>query len=237
MTQFHVDSATHLVRTAHAIGARVVLISSSGTVGCFRHADLAADEHAPYAEATIARWPYYASKMHAERAARRLADQLGVPLAVVRLPVLLGPGDHRRRSTAHVARALAGRVPFVPTGGIAFTDVRDAAAAIVQLCALARPRPIYHLPGTNTSLAAFFQMVGEVANVAIPRRSAPRWLLGGLARLPRGVPGLPDPVLLEMAQHHWGLSSLWSQRELGYAPRGPRQTLVDTVSWLRHTPD
>lgn len=45
--------------------------------------------------------------------------------------------------------------------------------------------------------------------------------------------GLPDPVVLEMATCHWGLSTLWSHKELDYRPRAPRQTLVDTVHFIR----
>jgi len=238
--RFNVLGATQAVRAAHALGARAILISSSGTVGCFRHPGVAADEHAPDAEAAIARWPYYVSKLEAEREARALAAKLGVELVIVRLPVLLGPGDHRLRATGHVTRVLTGRVPFVPSGGISFADVRDVAAAIVGLAVRPAPRPVYHLPGTTASLAAFFQMVGEVSGVTITDRRAPAWLLDGLALATRrlAVHALPDPVVLEMASHHWGFTSLWSHAELGYASRAARQTLVDTVTWLRaHHPE
>ena len=45
----------------------------------------------------------------------------------------------------------------------------------------------------------------------------------------------PDPVVLEMACCFWGLASLFAH-ELGYAPRPGRQTLCDTVDWLRANP-
>jgi len=240
MIRVNVETTLQIVRAAQLLGARVVLISSSGTVGCFRHADRFADEHAPYAASMVARWPYYHSKLRAECAARRLADQLGVELVIARLPVLLGPGDHRLRSTGHVTRVLAGRVPFVPSGGISFADVRDVATAIARLATESPARAIYHLPGTSVSLAAFFQMVREVSGAAITHRRAGPMLLDAIAWATRGLPihGIPDPVVLEMASHHWGLTSLWSQAELGYASRAPRQTLVDTVAWLRaHHPE
>lgn len=235
MIRVNVEGALAAVRAAARLGARAILISSSGTVGCFAHAALAADEHAPFAEAIVGRWPYYASKIQAERAARALATRLGVELAIVRAPVLLGPHDHRQRSTGHVARALAGRVPFVPSGGMHFTDVRDVAAAIVRLVQRAEARPIYHLPGTSGSLASFFRAVAEVSGVPITQQRAPAWLLRGVAQATARLPAspLPDPVVLEMATHFWGLSTLWSHAELGFAPRAARQTLSDTVAWLR----
>jgi hypothetical protein len=90
------------------------------------------------------------------------------------------------------------------------------------------------------TLARFFRMVAEVAGVGVTRRRAPAWLLASLALVTRGVAvrALPDPVVLEMANHHWGLTSLWSRDELGYASRAARQTVMDTVTWLRsHHPD
>ena len=96
--------------------------------------------------------PYYASKIEAERCARALATRIGVELSIVRPPVLLGPGDHRRRSTSYVQKMLDRKIPLVPPGGMHFTDVRDVASALLELAECARPRDVYHLPGTATKL-------------------------------------------------------------------------------------
>jgi dihydroflavonol-4-reductase len=49
---------------------------------------------------------------------------------------------------------------------------------------------------------------------------------------------LPDPVLIEMAGHHWDHRSRHAEQELGYASRAPEETLRDTVAWLReHHPE
>ncbi len=242
MIEVNVGGTLEVVRAAKEIGARVLLVSTSGTVGCYRHADLAADEHAPFSETLAGRWPYYGSKIRAEREGRQLADKLGVPFFVARLPVLLGPDDHGRRSTGHVSRVLQNRVPFIPSGGMHFTDVRDVAAAIVRLTQKKSPRSIYHFPGTATSLAGIFNLVCEVSGATVTTRRAPALLLNSVAsvsdRLIRGWSWrpphwLPDPVILEMAACHWGLSTLWTHSDLGYSPRPARQTLNDTVTWLR----
>lgn len=238
----NVGSALAAVRAAQRAGARLLLLSSSGTVGCFRRPGRRADEHSPYSPA-IEAWPYYRSKRLAEQQARRLALQLGVTLAIARPPVLLGPGDHRFRSTGHVSRVLLGRVPVVPPGGISFADVRDVATALVRLAEQPSPRAVYHLPGHDLSLRDFFALVAEVAGLGrqgAPSRQLPGWAFAALARARRSLPlgALPDPVLLEMARHHWAISSLWSEAELGYAARSARQTVMDTVAWLRaHHPE
>jgi len=239
MLEFNVRGTLEMVHVAAQLGARLVFVSSSGTVGCFRSADIRAEEDAPYAEAIAARWPYYVSKIRAEREARSLAEKLGVELVIVRPPVLLGPEDHRRRSTGYVQKVLDGKVPLVPSGGMHFTDVRDVAVALAQLAQIERPRAIYHLPGTASSLREFFAMVTEVSGAPAVDRPLPRWAARGLAQIAmlggRLHPSLPDPVVLEMATCFWGLSSLFAH-ELGYAPRPGRQTLCDTVNWLRANP-
>lgn len=239
MLKLNVKGTLDMVHVAARLGARLVFVSSSGTVGCFRAQDMRAEEDAPFAESLAGRWPYYASKIRAEREARSLADKLGVELVIVRPPVLLGPEDHRRRSTGYVQKVLDGKVPLVPSGGMHFTDVRDVATALARIAELQSPRAVYHLPGTATTLREFFAMVTEVSGAPVIERPLPRWAAIGLAQI--GALGgrlhasMPDPVVLEMATCFWGLASLFAH-ELGYAPRPGRQTLSDTVSWLRANP-
>ena len=239
----NIEGSSNMVRLAAAKQCRLVMLSTSGTVGCFKSPEESADEHAPYCEELVAGWPYYHSKILAEKKTRKLADELGVELVFIRPPVLLGPGDHRFRSTANILRMLRGELPFLIEGGMHFIDVRDAARAIWQAMDLPNPRPVYHLDGTCSSIREFFGMVEEVSGVQAPRRLLPYRAAHLLARLDewlgtkfRGEPLhlLPDPVVVEMASHYWGTNSLHSQSELGYQSRDPMRTLRDTVDWLRN---
>ena len=87
MYEANVDGTLRMVRLAARSKARVVYVSTSGTVGCFKRADQWADEDAPYVDRTVARWPYYDSKIQAERRARALAGELQVPLTLIRPPI------------------------------------------------------------------------------------------------------------------------------------------------------
>jgi dihydroflavonol-4-reductase len=236
MLELNVRGTEQVVHAAQMLGARLIFISSSGTVGCFRDPSGSADEHAPYAEALVGSWPYYASKIEAERSARALASRIGVELSIVRPPVLLGPGDHRRRSTSYVQKFLDGKIPLLPPGGMHFTDVRDVATALLGIAESQRPRDVYHLPGTASTSASFLARVAEIAGMPPLRRGLPHWAALALARVSAGLERrpawLPDPVLLEMSTCHWGLSSLYA-REIGYQPRSPSDTLRDTIAWLR----
>ena len=162
----NVQGTLRMVHLAAAHGCRLIVLSSTGTVGCSRDPDFLADEEAPHCAAEVGGWPYYRSKIALERQARALAKALGVELVIVRPPVLLGPGDHRLRSTAIVLKALRGKLPFLVRGGMHFTDVRDAAQAISN--AMQRPdvRPVYHLDGTVCEIERFFAWISRNLRLA-----------------------------------------------------------------------
>lgn len=229
----NVQGTAAMVRLAARQRCRMVFVSTSGTVGCFRDPVTRADEDSPFCEAEVAGWPYYASKIEAEREARRLAGELGVDLVIVRPPVLLGPGDHKFRSTGNVTRFLRGRLPFLVHGGMHFADVRDAARALAR--AMVRPgaRPVYHLPGTASSIEEFFSLTGSIAGRKPPPLVLPYRVAWWLARLGAPLGMLPDPVVIEMAAHFWGLRSRYAESELDYRSRPGADTLRDTVAWLR----
>lgn len=229
----NVEGTLAMVRLAAARRCRLIFVSTSGTVGCFRRPGPAPDEDAPHCADEVARWPYYDSKVRAEREARRLAEELAVDLVIARPPVLLGPGDHRFRSTAILIRFLRGRLPFVVRGGIHFADVRDVALALLRAMALARARPVYHLPGTVCSIEEFFRMAAAAAGTRPPRLVMPFRLAWWLAVLGKPFGFLPDPSLVEMASRHWAMQSRYAQAELGYRSRPGQETLADTVAWLR----
>jgi dihydroflavonol-4-reductase len=236
MLRTNVEGAAAMVRLAARSGARVVFASTSGTVACSTDPGYAPDEDSPPCEDVVGRWPYYASKIRAEAEARELSRQLGVELVIIRPPVLLGPGDHRYRSTSNVLRLLRGRLPFLFDGSIHFVDVRDVASAMVAAMLRPEPRPIYHLPGTVCTLDAFFRMAAAAADIEPGWRRIPArllWLLAKLNDLTRiRAHFLPDPVVVEMGMHHWGLSSKFAG-DLGFHPRPPEVTIADTIDWMR----
>jgi len=238
----NVEGTLNVVRLAAEHRCRVVMLSTSGTVGCFDSLDEQADETADFCEGAVARWPYYHSKIIAERRARELADSLGVELVFIRPPMLLGPGDHRYRSTANILRMLNGKLPALLRGGIHFIDIRDAIRATWRAMELPQARPVYHLAGMNSSIEDFFGLVEKVSGVRAPRLMLPYGLAHFIAAADEWIgvrlKGEPlhyflDPVVVEMASHYWGLTSLYAAADLGYESRDPQLTLRDTVDWLR----
>jgi dihydroflavonol-4-reductase len=231
----NVGGTQAMVRLAARLGCRLVAVSTSGTVGCSRDPDAAPDEDAPFADRVVADWPYYASKIAAERSARALAGALDVDLVVLRPPVLLGPGDTLGRSSA-VARRMCARVPVVLDGGYHFADVRDVARAAVRALRHPHPRPVYHLPGWNGTLAGFARLVSESTGRATHPIRVPAAPAHLAARLMHRMGVFVDPVLIEMARHHWNIGSRWSEVDLDYRARDPRVTVREALGGVPRGP-
>ncbi len=237
MIRVNVEGTANMVRLAAEKKCRMLFASSSGVVGCSKNVRSAPDESAAYCEHVVAAWPYYASKIQAEKRARALADELHVELVVVRPPVMLGPGDHRFRSTSNVLRLLEGRLPFILEGDMHFVDIRDVADAMIRAMIIPSPKPAYNLPGHEMSLDEFFRRVAAAAGITPKWKTLPGRLLWYAAKANemtgRRLHVLPDPVVIEMAGHHWGISSRYAETDLGFRVRAADETLRDTVAWLR----
>ena len=79
----------------------------------------------------------------------------------------------------------------------------------------------------------FFQMVEDASGIPRPKRILPYPFARLLAALMRPLGVLPDPAVVEMARHHWGLSTRRAKTDLGWAPRSCVETIQDTVDWLQ----
>ncbi len=218
---------------------RVVVASTSGTVAVSGDAHAIADESAKVPLELVAMWPYYRSKLYAEREALA-ANVPGFEVVLVNPSLLLGPGDTRESSTGDVRRYLERAIPAIPGGGIAFVDVRDAARGMSLAYDLGRAGERYILNSKNMSLAAFFQRLERITGVKAPALRMPRSrpLAIGVNRLfskaLRAIGGEPpvDEISVEMAQYFWYCSAAKAERELGFSARDPGETLRETVADL-----
>jgi len=135
---------------------------------------------------------------------------------------------------------LEGSIPATPAGGMAFVDARDAALGMLLAWERGRPGERYILNAQNTTVAAFFQRLSRVSGVPAPllRMPGSRPLAIGIGKLftraVRAIGGAPpvDEVSIEMGQYFWYCDGAKAERELGFSPRDPGETLRDTVNDL-----
>lgn len=239
--QAHVLGTRSALAGLRAAGVRrVVVASTSGTLAVSKNAEQIADESSRAPLELVAMWPYYRSKLYAEREALEANQAPDFEVVLVNPSLLLGPGDTRESSTGDVRKFLDRSIPAIPGGGIAFVDVRDAARGMWLAFERGRAGERYILNAKNMTVAAFFQRLERITGVKAPmlRMPSSRPLAIGVNRLfskaIRAIGGEPpvDEVSVEMAQYYWYCSSSKAERELGFSARDPGETLRETVDDL-----
>ncbi len=240
--RLHVEGTTNVLDACAAAGVRrAVVASTSGTVAVSDVEHLGSESNPPPI-GILARWPYYRSKLFAERAALE-RNRDGFEVVSINPSLLLGPGDVHGSSTEDVRLFLESAVPAVPAGGLSFVDVRDAADAMCRAMERGRGRPgeRYLVGGCNLSVADFFGRLSRISGVRAPWVPMPRsrrLASVGASLVERvaarvGVPTRVDAVSVEMAQCFWYVDSSKAERELDWSPRDPGITLHDTIGDLR----
>lgn len=242
MYRVHVEGTRTVLKAMRDAGVpRVVVASTSGTIAVSDDPDHIATESTTTPTELVTRWPYYRSKLYAEQAALAEAGD-GLEVVVVNPSLLLGPGDTRGSSTEDVRKFLQRKIPFVPAGGIAFVDARDAAAALVLAMEKGASGARYLVNAANMTLEVFFGRLERISGVDGPALRAPRTspTIAGVSAelLSRAAKALNmtsplDKVSAEMAQYYWYCDAGRAAVELGWTHRDPTDTLSDTIADLR----
>jgi nucleoside-diphosphate-sugar epimerase len=240
LMELHVEGTRRLLEEcARAKVEKIVVVTTSGTVGVSKDPSFLGRDDSPYPLELLRDWPYYLSKVYQEQIVADLSARHGLQSVIVRPSLLLGPGDLRGSSTGDVRQFLERKLPGVPSGGISFVDVRDVAAATGAAMDRGRPGQSYLMTAANWMLRHFFQTLEALSGVKAPVFTLPSSLTGFGARALRmvqhtvGWEGRLSPVSLEMASCFWFVDASKSARDLGFQPRPPERTLRDTVAWLR----
>lgn len=240
MMKVHVDGTGLTLDAARKAGVtRAVVASTSGTTAVSADDETMGEDH-PVPYALIGRWPYYRSKLYGEMAALE-RNVPGFEVVSVNPSLLLGPGDVRGSSTTDVRLFLEKKVQAVPSGGMSFVDVRDAAAAMVAAMTRGRAGQKYLVSGCNCTVREFFGKLERASGVKAPWLPMPK--SAELARLAVrfmdkvvdrfGGTAPVDEQTVDVAQHYWYCDWAKAERELGFRPRDPMQTVGDTIADLR----
>jgi dihydroflavonol-4-reductase len=242
MMRLHVQGTLHVVDAAIRHGVtRVIHLSTSGTVAVGDDPSMVYREDDPVPFPHLVKFPYYLSKWLAERAAADRVQGSHVELLTLNPSLALGPGDARGSSTEEVRRFLKRELPIVPPGGCSFVDARDVARVVVAALDQGRSGERYLLGAQNLTFAQFFERLSTVSGVkgppvpfVLPKLATTLGI--GLLERAAGIVGATVPVMsieAEMASAFWYCDSRKAMRELGFTPRDPMATLLDTVKDIR----
>jgi nucleoside-diphosphate-sugar epimerase len=240
MYAIHVEGTRLLCDAAKNSGVKtIVLASTSGTIAVTDDGDTVPDELYPPPFEIITRWPYYASKVYQEMAALERFNGKGLRLVILNPSLLLGPGDERLSSTKVVLDFLARKISAVPTGGLSFVDVRDAARAFRVAMKKGRNGERYLLGAANWTFERFFGRLERLTKISAPKLALPsKFMVAGSKLIDSlfkqwDLASPVEPGSIEMAQYYWYLNCAKAARELGFRPRDPGETLHDTVVYLK----
>jgi dihydroflavonol-4-reductase len=240
MYSIHVDGTRLLCDAARAGSVKtIVLASTSGTIAVREKGDGIPDETGAQPLDIISRWPYYASKLYQERAALERFNGPDQRLVILNPSLLLGPGDARLSSTKVILDFMARKINAIPTGGLSFVDARDAASAFRAAMKDGGHGERYLLGSANWTFDKFFSRLERLTKVRAPRFSFPSKVAIAGSQIIHAfykqwdkAPPV-EPAEVEMAEYFWYLDASKATRELGFAPRDPGETLLDTVKYLR----
>jgi dihydroflavonol-4-reductase len=184
---------------------------------------------------------YARSKYLADEAGWRLCCQDGLPLTVVHLAAVIGAGDPR--PTMEIRRAVERRLPVLVGADTIYTYlyVRDAAQAIVRALFSERSAGRRYLIGTErASTREYFEIIGELAGVPVPRINLPERALLPVARALERLaswtgrrPALPVDILKTTAAGSLLFDGSRAKAELGmnYVPL--REALREAVEEIQ----
>ncbi|WP_250827878.1 NAD-dependent epimerase/dehydratase family protein [Nocardioides bruguierae] len=214
------QGASRVLRHAAAAGVTRVVVTSSGVAAYPPDASQVMSEREWTASSGDPLQAYPDSKIHAERLAWDLADELGLELTTVLPSFMLGPpaGDADRSGTIGVVRRLvSGGVPAVPRLGWNVVDVRDE--AVLHVLALLDPAAV----GQRYLGAGDFVWYRELAAT----------LRGGLPDVQTRIPTrqLPDVLVRLMARRDRQLRMIVG--ELGVQRRADCSKAVRELGWHR----
>jgi nucleoside-diphosphate-sugar epimerase len=239
MERVNVVGTRRLLETAAAGVTRALVSGSALAVGVNRE---------PFPMTETASWsehafdvPYAVSRRAAEQQALTRATEEFAVMSVC--PAFtLGPDDPVGAPANKLIESLVTRRwRIILPVGFGCLDVRDFAAGVLAAAERGVSGQRYLLSGHNVTTDEFLAQAAAIAGVPTPRFTPPRSLLRGAVAavaMLSTVRGNPAPIhrgLLQIVGRYAWYDTTRVQSELGWQPRPMRQTLEDTIAWLRRT--
>lgn len=181
------------------------------------------------------------AKTKAEATAYVLAAaKNGLNASVVHPSGISGPYDSGKgHLTMLVIDYYKRRLTSAVNGGYDFVDVRDVANGIIACCEKGRQGECYILSNKYFSVREILFMLHEITGKKEIKSFLPLWFVKGTASLAEAYykilrqPPLFTSYSIYTLNSNAAFSHKKADEELGYTTRDMRQTLTDTVKWLR----
>lgn len=238
MQEFNVGGTRRLLDVAANSGVTQAVISSSALAVGVNRSPQAIDETADW---NIHHFDlvYALTRRQAEEEALARSAQ-GFSVIAVNPSFTMGPEDYVGAPANKLLQAVsAEKLPIIFTVGFGCLDVRDFAEGMILAAERGRPGQRYLLNGHNVMADELMKQVASIAGVKPPRWHLPIWvayamvaILKAVKTLTRKPPAITRDTLQILGRYAW-YDATRAQQELGWTPRPLRETLEDTLRWLR----
>ena len=232
----NVGGTANIVKEAERAGARLVYVSSVHSI----------EEHPGIITETKEFDPdkvfgvYAKTKAEAAGLVLKAVKEEGLDAVIVHPSGLIGPNDHGNSHLTELVRAVSEeRIPAVFDGGYNFADVRDVADGIISAMKKGRCGEPYLLTGEYVSLKTLVKYISDSCGVKEVSRVLPLRIVRAAApicelyyNIRKQTPLFTGYSILTLTSNV-DFSSSKAKEELDYRARPLRETVRDTVEWLR----
>lgn len=183
---------------------------------------------------------YGKTKAEASQIVMDAARSRGLDASIVFPSGIGGPGDYAYGPFASFIVDYAnGKMPGGVDGSFNAVDVRDLASGVIACCERGRKGEGYIMGNACVSMREMFRLIGEINGTKEARVILPIPVANALAAvsgLVGKVTGKP-PRLTTFAVYNLARNNDFrfekAERELGYRVRPFRETMADTIAWLK----
>ena len=167
----------------------------------------------------------------------------GLETVVCQPSACMGPYDFKVSSVGSMIRMFSsGKFPITMTfGGYNFVDVRDVAIGTVAAGDKGGAGEVYLLCNKSCTVDEFIRLLAEVSSNKPPKIKLGRKLIEAFCPVMEAYYKLSDqtPLITRYSIRklcsNCNFSYKKAQNELGYNPRSLKESLADTIKWIRET--
>ncbi len=183
---------------------------------------------------------YNRTKAHASLAVLEAVRQKGLDAVIVCPTGIMGPYDFKVSNMGSMfIDFCTGKQKIIMDGAFDFVDARDAAIGHILAAQKGVKGQSYILSGQRVTTGELMQMLKDLTGIPLPRYKLPVWVAYPVAML--------TPIYYRITGHKpvftiYTLRTLRSNSyishkkatdQLGYSPRPVRQTIRESIDWLK----
>ena len=183
---------------------------------------------------------YAKTKAEAAKYILEATEKNGLNACIVHPSGIIGPNDFSNGHATQLMVDVANRkLTACVKGGYDFADVRDVADGVISACEKGKKGECYILSNRYIEIKELLDLTSEVCGTKKVKTVLPMWFAKGSAALAElyyailKQPPLYTRYSLYTLTSNSNFSNAKARKELGYSVRDLRETVADTVKWLK----